>query len=132
MTNAEEPEEIVAPGNAFAVARGTRAPTTLRFLRRNGKRFALPYGNMPIIWGESPALVLIEYPNIGTAILSGIDLEILETRLCEYRVTWIRECTEDHAATLPVAVTRIEWMQRYPSREENISGGDADLIDLPR
>ncbi len=109
--------ELVAPGDAYATMRGVKAAASLRFLRRDGKAFAMPYAYHPIIWGESPALLLVEYPRFFTVILAGKSLGHLETQLCDRRVTWIRECDETAAAGLAVAVTRIERMNRYPSRE---------------
>ena len=114
--------ELVADGDAYAVARGTRTPAALRFLLRNGKTFALPYAYHPVIWGESPGLVLLEYPKFFTVILAGRNLGLLEARLCDQRVTWIRECGEAQAALLPVAVTHIERLNRYPSRETDGNG----------
>ena len=121
----EEPEETIAPGNAFAVARGLRAPATLRFLHADGSlMFALAYGHLPTVWGDLPGAILLEYPNFGSIILPGKNLTLLEARLCEYRVTWIRECTDAEAALLDTAVTRIERMRRYPSREADGGGSD--------
>ena len=77
----------------------------------------MPYAYHPIIWGESPTLVLIEYPRFFTVILAGKNLGQLEAQLCERRVTWIRQCGEAEAAALPVAVTRIQRLNCYPSRE---------------
>lgn len=110
-------DELIEAGNAFAVARGTRAPPALRFLLPGGKGFAMPYAYQPIVWGESPELVLLEYPGFFTVILAGLELGQLEARLIERRVTWIRQCSEAEAARLPAAVTRIARMHRYPSRE---------------
>lgn len=104
----KEPEEEVAFGNAFASVRGLRTPTTLRFFRADGRlKFAMPYGYLPIIWGESSSVIVIEYPGFFTLMLAGKNLNDLETRLCDYRVTWVRECDETQAALLSVAVTRI-------------------------
>ena len=114
----------MADGNAFAVVRGTRLPPALRFLLLGGRSFAMPYAYHPIVWGESPALVLLEYPKFFTVILAGKNLGLLEAQLSERRVTWIRECGEAHAAGLSVAVTRIERLHSYPSR--GAASGDAD------
>ena len=118
-------DELVEAGNAYAVARGTRQPATLRFLRQDGRLlFAMPYAFHPIIWLESDALLLLEYPGCFTVILAGAKLATLEARLSEYRVTWIRRCDPATAATLPVAVTCIERMHRYPSRELEVTASD--------
>ena len=113
----DDAAELVAAGNAFAVARGTRAPPALRFLLRDGRSFAMPYAYHPIVWGESAGLVLLEYPKCFTVILAGKNLGLLEAQLCERRVTWIRECDDADAGRLSVAVTRIERLHRFPSRE---------------
>ena len=110
-------DEQVGAGNAYAVTRGTKAVTSLRFLLADGRAFAMPYAYHPIIWVESPALLLLEYPRYFTVILGGKNPALLEDRLCERRVTWIRQCSEADADGLPIAVTRIERMHRYPSRE---------------
>lgn len=112
-------DELVEPGNAFAVVRGTRAPPALRFFLASGKSFAMPYHTPPIVWGESPALVLLEYPGFFTVILAGHNLGLLEARLCEQRVSWIRQCPPGQVAGDTVMVTRIERMNRYPSREHD-------------
>jgi hypothetical protein len=112
--------EETETGNAYATARGLRTPPALRFLRTDGTlKFAMPYGYLPIVWGESPRLILLEYPGFFTVTLAGKNLAVLETRLCDHRVTWIRECDEAQAAALPVAVTRIAIARVYPSHAEH-------------
>jgi hypothetical protein len=114
----DEPEEIVAPGNAFAVVRGLRPPPTLVFFDADGNLMhAMPYGYLPIIWGHSPGVIVIEYPTLFPLMVAGTKLGLLQSRLCEYRVTWIRLCTAGQAATLDTAVTRIERLATFPSRE---------------
>ena len=115
-------DEQVGAGNAYAVTRGTRGVASLRFLLAGGKAFAMPYAYHPIVWVESPDLLLIEYPRFFSVILAGKNPALLEDRLCERRVTWIRECSEADATGLPIAVTRIERLHRYPSREPIGSG----------
>ena len=118
--NGKEPpsdDEQVGAGDAYAITRGTKAVASLRFLLADGKAFAMPYAYHPIIWVESPALLLLEYPRCFTVILAGKNPALLEDRLCERRVTWIRQCSDADAAGLPIAVTRIERLHRYPSRE---------------
>jgi hypothetical protein len=115
----DEPEETVESGDAYATTRGLRASPALRFLHQNGSlKFAMPYGYLPIVWGDSPHLILLEYPGFFTVTLTGKNLGVLETRLCDHRVTWIRECDQAQAALLHVAVTRIEIVRVYPSRTE--------------
>ena len=118
QTPHDEPEEVVAPGNAFAVARGLRAPPTLQFFDADGGLIhAIAYGYLPLIWGHSPGVIVIEYPTLFPLLLAGTGLGLLQARLCEYRVTWIRLCTAGQAAALPTAVTRIERLKIFPSRE---------------
>ena len=118
-------DESVEAGNAFAVARGTRSPLALRFLLPAGKSFAMPYAYHPIVWGESPELVLLEYPRFFSVILAGRNLGQLEARLTERRVTWIRQLDHAQAASLPAAVTRIQRLHRYPSRELDAATSDS-------
>ena len=114
-----QPEETTEPGNAYATTRGLRAAPALRFLHPDGRlNFAMPYGYLPIVWGDSPSLILLEYPGFFTVTLAGKNLGVLETRLCDQRVTWIRECDQVLAAVLQVAVTRIEIIRTYPSRND--------------
>ena len=117
-------EESVEPGNAFAVARGTRAPHTLRFILADGKSFAMPYAYHPIVWGESPELVLVEYPRLFSVIVAGDDLGQLEARLIERRVTWIRQTGPGQPGSSLATVTRIERLHRFPSHERD--GNDYD------
>jgi hypothetical protein len=118
---AKRPEEKdeAAAGDAYATVKGQRTASTLRLLRANGKPVSIPYAYLPIIWGDHlPGLVLIEYPGLFTARLAGdCDLGPLEELLAEHRVTWIRECSQAEAARLPLAVTRIDLLRFYPSRE---------------
>ena len=104
-----ELEEAVEAGDAYATTRGMRVSPALRFLHPDGSlKFAVPYGYLPIVWGESVELVMIEYPGLFSVALAGKNLGQLETRLCDHRVTWIRECSQPQAALLPAAVTRIK------------------------
>lgn len=114
-----EPKDDADAGDAFGTVKGQRTATTLRLIRRNRKPVTMPYAYLPIIWGDYlPGLVLIEYPGFFTARLAGIpDLGPLEELLSEHRVTWIRECDEAAATALPLAVTRIDLLRYYPSRE---------------
>ena len=118
-------DELIEAGNAYAVVRGTRTPVSLRFLLPGGKSFAMPYAFHPIIWHESPELILIEYTGFFTVILAGLRLDPLQARLCDHRVIWIRQCDPVDAASLPVAVTRIERMHHYPSRGPKASASDS-------
>ena len=77
----------------------------------------MPYGYRPILWGHPPDSILIEYPGFFTVALTCKGHDELFKRIGDHRVTWIRECDETLAAGLPVAVTRIEILRSYPSRE---------------
>lgn len=122
----EQPEEEVAQGNAYATAKGQRDAGYLQFRRKDGTSLAMPYGYRPIIWGHPPDSILIEYPGFFTVALTGKDLNELSLRITDQRVTWIRECDETLAASLPVVVTRIEILRAYPSREVGAdSGGES-------
>jgi hypothetical protein len=118
---AKRPEENdeSAAGDAYATVKGQRTASTLRLFRGNGKPVSMPYAYLPIIWGDHlPSQVLIEYPGFFTVRLTGdCDLSPLEELLADHRVTWIRECSQAEAARLPLAVTRIDLLRFYPSRE---------------
>jgi hypothetical protein len=120
----EQPEEDIAQGDAYATAKGQRNAAYLQFRRKDGTSFAMPYGYRPILWGHPPDSILIEYPGFFTVALTGKDLNELSLRITDQRVTWIRECDETEAAMLSVAVTRIEILRAYPSREAGKETGD--------
>lgn len=120
------PDEAVAPGHAYAIAKGQRAAESLQFRRRDGSSFAIPYGYRPILWGHPPDSILIEYPGFFTVALTCKGYDELFQRICDQRVTWIRECDETLAADLPVAVTRIEILRSYPSREVGIDAKETE------
>ena len=113
----EESEEEIAQGDAYATVKGQRNATYLEYRRKDGTSFAIPYGYRPIVWGHPPDSILIEYPGFFTVALTSKGHGELFKRIGEQRVTWIRECEETLAASLPVAVTRIEILRAYPSRE---------------
>jgi hypothetical protein len=81
----------------------------------------MPYGYRPIIWGHPPDTILVEYPGFFTVALSCKGQDELFKRISDQRVTWIRECSEALAADLPVAVTRIEILRSYPSRDAGVN-----------
>ena len=114
-----EPQGEADAASAYGVVKGQRTATTLRLIRKNRKPVTLPYAYLPIIWGDYlPELVLIEFPGLFTARLTGFpDLSPLEELLSEHRVTWIRACSQAEAAPLPLAVTRIDLLRYYPPRE---------------
>ena len=116
-------DEAVALGNAYATAKGQRAAESLEFRRKDGTSFAMPYGYRPILWGHPPDSMLIEYPGFFTVALTCKGHDELFKRISDHRITWIRECDETLAAGLPVAVTRIEILRAYPSREVGTESG---------
>lgn len=110
-------DEAVAQGNAYATVKGQRIAEALEFIREDGSSVVMPYGYRPILWAHPPAVILIEYPGFFTVALACKGFDELRRLLREQRVTWIRECGDALAAGLPVAVTRIEFLRSYPSRE---------------
>lgn len=110
-------DEAVALGNAYATVQGQHTAHALEFRRRDGSRFAMPYAYHPILWAHPPDTILIEYPGFFTVALTCQGHDELFKRLSDQRVTWLRECDETMAAGLPVAITRIDILPSYPSRE---------------
>lgn len=119
----EEPEEEIAQGDAYATVKGQRNAPYLEYRRKDGTSFAMPYGYRPIVWGHPPDSILVEYPGFFTVALTCKGHGELFKRIGEQRVTWIREYDETLAASLPVAVTRIEILRAYPSREVGTESG---------
>jgi len=116
--NPSTPEAAPAAGIVYGLIHGQREAGVLRLIRRSGKPFSLPYGLMPIVWGDwLPLMILIEYAGYGSVRLIGDALDPLETFLSDRRVSWIRACTEAEAAALPLAVTAIDFLHTYPSRD---------------
>jgi hypothetical protein len=122
-------DETIAPGDAYATVKGQRAATALKFIRRGGPSFTMPYAYLPILWREAADTLLVEYPGLFTVALlgQGNSLEGLEDLIADHRVTRIRECEPRVAAALPMAVTRILILRSYPSRE----AGDAAPVGEP-
>lgn len=103
--------------DAYGIVTGQRTAAVLRFIRQGGKPFSMPYGLLPIVWGDYlPGMLLIEYAGFFTVRLTGEGLAPLEPLVSEHRVTWIRACGEA-AARLPLAVTAIDILRYYPSRQ---------------
>ena len=117
-----EDDELVAAGDAYATVRGLRHAEGLRFRRQRQRSFTMPYDYRPIPWWESPGLLLLEYPGFFTVSLHGKGVAELEPLISDRRVTWLRECDDAEAATLPIAVFRIDILQAYPSREDEAIG----------
>lgn len=110
-------EEEIAPGDAFATVTGQRTAKALEFIRHGGRSFIVPYGYAPLLWWEPPGLLLVEYPGLFTVALRGKQLGGLQRLLRDMRVVWVRESDPIEALGLPVAVTSIEIVQAFPSRD---------------
>ena len=106
-----------ALGNAFATVKGQRTADALEYRRKDGSSVTVPYGYRPILWGHPPDTILVEYPGFFTVALTCKGQGELLKRLGAQQVIWIRECDGILADDLPVAVTRIEILRSYPSRE---------------
>jgi hypothetical protein len=116
-------EELVADGNAYATVKGPRQADSLRFLRRGRRSFSMPYAYLPVLWWESPILLLLEYPSLHTVAVHGRQLDCLEQRIGDRRVTWLRESDPAATSGLGVVIRRIDIIHAYPSREEEAIGG---------
>lgn len=113
----EASDEIIAPGQAYSSVRGPRRANALKFVRLDRISFAMPYALLPIVWPASPALLLLEYPHFFTVALRGKGLDAIEDRIIDHRLFRVRECRDDEAAALSVAVTGIDILASYPSRD---------------
>jgi hypothetical protein len=109
--------ELVAPGDIYATAGGQRVAVALRFIRTNLRSFSVPYAYLPLLWWQPPGSLLIEYPGLFTVSLRGKELDELHRRIADHRVTWIREFDPAQAAAMATAVTRIDILHAYPSRD---------------
>ena len=110
--------EAVAPGDAYATVTGQRQALSLEFIRPNGDSFTVPYSYRPLLWWQAPASLILEYPGLFSVALRGKNLAGLFRRIRDYKVTWVREIGPADAAAMPAAVTSIEIIRVYPSREE--------------
>lgn len=113
---ADPEEEAIAPGKAYACVVGQRTAQAIDFLCRDGQAFSIPYLFGPITWRRGDHAVILEYPSLFSVLLRGWHLEELRQRVRDRRVLWIRECGEEEAETLPLAVTAIRILDVYPSR----------------
>lgn len=109
--------EQVAPGDIYATVTGQRLALSLEFIRKDGRSFSVPYSYLPLLWWKPPGSLMIEYPHVFTVVLHGRELDELHRRIRDHRITWIREIDERRAAALSSAVTRIEIINVYPSRQ---------------
>ncbi len=116
-------DELVADGDTYASVKGQRVASAIEFLPLDDDSFIVPYGYLPLLWPKRPDTLLIEYPTLFTVRLQGKQLDVLKRRIRDQRVVWIRACDEMTAARLPVAVTRIEILRAYPSREAGTDSG---------
>lgn len=123
----EEPsgdkEAIVAPGNAYATLAGQRRAISLEYRLLSGNGFVVPYAYRPLLWWQPASMdgkdsIIVEYPSLFSVLLSGHHLVALYQRLMDHRVTWVRECSEVESLELGLAITRMEILRCYPSREE--------------
>ena len=117
-----ECDELVAPGDIYASTHGPRLALAIEFIARDGRSFAVPYSYLPILWWHPPALLTIEYPGLFSVLLHGKELAELHRRIKDHRITWLREFSEHQADALASAVTRIEILKAYPSREAENGG----------
>lgn len=121
----DDGEETAAPGDIYATLAGPRRPPVIEFIRRSGDAFALPYHGLSAYWWHPPGLLLLEYGGLFTVGLHGQRIAELYRRIKDQRVTWVRECSEAEADALPHAVTAIEILQVFPSRETPLGGSFA-------
>lgn len=113
--------ELVAPGDIYATARGQRLALSLEFIHKDGASFSMPYALLPLLWWHPPGTLIIEYMGLFSVMLQGRELDELHRRIKDHRITWVREFDEHQAVALSSAVTRIEILRSYPSRD---AGGD--------
>lgn len=113
----DTPEELVAPGQAFATVTGQRSATALEFIRRDGRAFCMPYSYAPLLWWQPPGVLILEYPGFFSVVLRGSHLSGLYRRIRDRRVTWICETGEIDAAGT-AAIHSLEILHAFPSRED--------------
>lgn len=114
---AQDAPELVAPGDIYATVTGQRQALNLEFVWRDGRSLCVPYACLPLIWWHPPGLLTLEYPSLFSVVLRGKELDELHRRIRDHRVTWVREFDEHQAAGLACAVTHIDILRFYPSRE---------------
>jgi hypothetical protein len=112
-----EADELVAPGNIYATVTGQRMALSIEFIHRDRRSFTVSYSYLPLLWWHPPNLLTIEYPGLFSVLLHGKELDELHRRIKDQKITWVREFDEHRAAALSSAVTRIEILRSYPSRE---------------
>jgi hypothetical protein len=118
---AKVPEESregddIAKGDAWRSVRGERQALQLVFVFRDGEDFSMPYALLPSIWSGPGGSFLIEYPQF-TVWLRGRNLADLKQAVRRHQITQVREVDGLLAAALPGAVTSLEIVDWFPSRE---------------
>jgi hypothetical protein len=96
--------------------RGGHKAVGLRFIFLEGGDFTMPYGHLPTTWKGPENSIFIEYPQF-TVHLRGRKLDELRSRIDEHRVTLVREIEPLQAQSLAIAVTRIEILGWFPSKQ---------------
>jgi len=117
------PDELVAPGAIYATAGGQRQAVNLEFIHKSGESFCVPYSHLPLLWWQPPNSLVIEYPNLFSVRLAGKELNELYRRIKDHRITWLREFDEHQAGGLASAVTHLEILRCYPSRDVGAHDG---------
>jgi hypothetical protein len=115
--SADDDDELVAPGNIYAATSGPRLSLAIEFIGKSGRSFTVPYSYLPLLWWQPHASLIIEYPHLFSVLLEGRELDELHRRIKDQRITWVREFDEQQAVALSSAVTRIEILRTYPSRD---------------
>ena len=110
-------DELVAEGGSYATVLGQRAAHAIEFIPQDDDSFIVPYGYLPLLWPKRPDILLVEFPTLFSVALRCKQLDTITRLIRDQRILWIRACDERTAARLPVAVTRIEIVPIFPSRE---------------
>ena len=113
-------DEVIAPGDAYAAVTGQRIALAIEFIPRDGDAFVIHYADILVLWIRQPDTLLIEYRNLFTVGLRVKGFDSFKRLLRDQRITRITECSEAEAAGLEVAITRIDILRIYPSREAGI------------
>lgn len=122
-------DELVAQGDAYAAVRGQRTALSIEFIPRDGDGFILYYADIAAFWIRRPDTILIEYRHLFTVRLRLQGFDLLKRLIRDQRITWIRECSPAEAKALPAAVTRIDILRHYPSREAGQAIGGVNLAE---
>lgn len=116
----DEADVLIAPGDTYATVTGQRTASSIEFIPRDEDAFVIPYGYLPLLWMKRPATLLVEYPTLFTVRLRAKRVDWLKRLIRDQRLLWIRECSAAEAEALSFAVTAIEILYSYPSRETGI------------